>query len=75
MSIPTIAAGDVNLSYEFGGEDDRWSVLLYGRNLMELKPVYHADADFAGEGVAESSAQVTTSNFATYGARLKYNFF
>ncbi len=65
---------DVNLSYEFGDNDDNWSLLFYGRNLMELKPVYHPEADFAGEGVAESSAQVTTSNFATYGARVKFNF-
>jgi outer membrane receptor protein involved in Fe transport len=69
------SAWDVNLSYQFGDEEDRWSVLVYGRNLMAAKPVYHAELDFAGEGVSESSAQVTMSNFATYGARVTYNFF
>jgi outer membrane receptor protein involved in Fe transport len=66
---------DLNLSYEFGGEDDRWSVLMYARNLLEAKPVYNAANDFSGEGLIESSLQLTTSNFASYGARLKYNFF
>jgi outer membrane receptor protein involved in Fe transport len=66
---------DVNLSYEFGGIDERWSVLLYGRNLLEAKPVYNAENDFTGEGLLESQLQQTMSNFASYGARLKYNFF
>jgi outer membrane receptor protein involved in Fe transport len=66
---------DVNLSYQFGDLDDRWNVLLYGRNLHADKQVYRPENDFTGEGLIESSLQLGLSNFATYGARLRYNFF
>jgi outer membrane receptor protein involved in Fe transport len=65
---------DVNLSYQFGDTDESWSVLLYGRNLIGDKPVYRAENDNTGDGLIESQLQLGTSSFASYGARLKYNF-
>jgi iron complex outermembrane recepter protein len=67
-------AWDVNLSYQVGDIDDRWSILFYGRNLMENSQQYNPELDIAGEGVLGSSAQSSLSSFASYGARVKFNF-
>ncbi len=68
-------AWDVNLSYEVGDVDGRWSILFFGRNLIGNTQVYNPELDLAGEGVLESEAQSSLSNFASYGARVKFNFF
>ena len=65
---------DLNVSYEVGPEEGRWSLLVYGRNLLEPTPRYNADFDIAGDGVIGSEAQIGTTNFATYGARFTINF-
>lgn len=65
---------DLNVSYEIGPEAGRWSLLLYGRNLLEPTPRYNGDFDIAGDGVIGSEAQIGTTNFATYGARFTLNF-
>jgi outer membrane receptor protein involved in Fe transport len=65
---------DLNVSYEIGPEAGRWSLLLYGRNLLEPTPRYNGDLDIAGDGVIGSEAQIGTTNFATYGARFTLNF-
>lgn len=66
---------DVSLSYEVGDIDGRWSVLLYGRNLVGNTQRYNPEIDIAGEGLLGSEAQASLSNFASYGARVKFNFF
>jgi hypothetical protein len=68
-------AWDVNLSYSVGDIEGRWSILLYGRNLIGNSQVYNADLDIRGEGTLGSSAQSSLSSFASYGARVKFNFF
>ena len=55
--------------------DGRWSILFFGRNLIGNTQVYNPELDLAGEGVLESEAQSSLSNFASYGARVKFNFF
>jgi iron complex outermembrane receptor protein len=67
-------AWDVNLSYQFGDIDDNWSILVYGRNLIGNSQIYNADLDIRGEGTLGSSAQSSLSSFASYGARVKFNF-
>ena len=42
--------------------------------LMEPKPRYNPQFDLAGDGVIGSEAQVTTVNYASYGARFNYSF-
>ena len=66
---------DMNVSMEIGGVDERWSLLLYSRNLFAPKPDYHPDVDTAGDGMLASSIQLGTNNFTSYGARIRYNFF
>jgi outer membrane receptor protein involved in Fe transport len=66
---------DANISVEIGGVDERWSLLLYGRNLFAPKPSYTPDVDTAGDGLLGSSIQLGTNNFVNYGARLRFNFF
>jgi outer membrane receptor protein involved in Fe transport len=68
-------AYDVNLSYEVAPVDCRWSILFFGRNLIGNTMQYNPELDLAGDGLLESSAQVSLSNFASYGARVKFNFF
>ena len=53
----------------------RWSILFYGRNLIGNTQVYNPELDLRGDGLLESSAQTSLSNFASYGARVKFNFF
>ncbi len=65
---------DINVSLSFGPEDGPWTVMVYGRNLLEPQPRYNPDVDLAGDGVIGSEAQVTTVNYASYGARFVYNF-
>ena len=68
-------AWDVNMSYVVGDIEDRWSILFYGRNLIGNSQRYRADLDLRGEGTLGSSAQSSLSSFASYGARVKFNFF
>jgi outer membrane receptor protein involved in Fe transport len=66
---------DVSLSYEVGDVEGRWSLLIYGRNLVGNTQRYNPEIDIAGEGTLGSSAQSSLSSFANYGARVKFNFF
>ncbi|MDX1499571.1 MAG: TonB-dependent receptor [Woeseiaceae bacterium] len=65
---------DINVSVRFGPEEGPWSFMVYGRNLLEPKPRYNPQFDLAGDGVIGSEAQVTTVNYASYGARFNYSF-
>ena len=65
---------DMNVSLRFGPEEGTWSFLVYGRNLLEPKPRYNPELDLAGDGLVSDVGQVTTTNFASYGARFTYNF-
>ncbi len=69
------SAWDVNLSYTFGDVEGRWSILFFGRNLIGNTQRYNPELDLRGDGLLESSAQTSLSNFASYGARIKFNFF
>jgi len=67
---------DMNLSMEIGGDDERWSITAYGRNLFAPKLTYFPEFDSAGEGIATGSdAELAMNNFSSYGIRLRYNFF
>lgn len=67
---------DVNLSMEIGGEDERWSVTIYGRNLFANKPTYFPEFDLDGEGILSGSdVEIGLDSFTTYGLRFNYNFF
>lgn len=65
---------DISVSLEVGSEEGRWSLLFYGRNLLEARPTYFAQFDARGDGQLGSEAQIGTSNFASYGARFTLNF-
>jgi iron complex outermembrane receptor protein len=66
---------DVSMSYEVGVMDGSWSILFYGRNLIGNTQQYNPEFDLRGEGILDSEVQTTLSNFASYGARVKFNFF
>ena len=66
---------DVSLSYEVSDIDNRWSVLFYGRNLVGNTPQYNPELDLRGDGLLESSAQVSLSSYPSYGAKIRFNFF
>jgi iron complex outermembrane receptor protein len=65
---------DINVSYEIGPEEGNWTLLFYGRNLLEPTPRYNPDVDLVGDGVIGADAQIGITNFATYGARFTINF-
>jgi len=67
---------DMNLSMEIGGTDERWSVTVYGRNLLAPKPTYFPEFDLDGEGILSGSdVEIGLNNFTTYGLRFNYKFF
>lgn len=65
---------DLNVTFNIASDDGFWSLMFYGRNLLEPTPTYDPGLDLAGDGLLGSEAQLTTVNFATYGARLSVNF-
>ncbi len=65
---------DVSMSYEIGDIESNWSILFYGRNLIGNTQRYNPELDLRGDGLLESSAQTSLSNFASYGAKIKFNF-
>jgi len=65
---------DLNVSFEIGPEDGNWTLLVYGRNLLEPTPRYNPERDGIGDGLLGSLAQVGAHNFASYGARFSINF-
>ena len=42
------ASEDLHVSLEVGPEDGNWSLMFYGRNLLETFPVYNPQFDLAG---------------------------
>lgn len=64
--------GDLNLSLGFGPQDDAWQISVWGRNLLEPSPDYIAENDLLPEGFG--SALVSSTQFATYGMKFRFNF-
>jgi len=64
--------GDMNIDVGFGNQDDTWAVSAYAHNIFENRPSYNAQYDVLPAGYI--TAQVTKSNFMTYGVQFKYNY-
>lgn len=64
--------GDMNIDVGFGNQDDTWAIMAYAHNIFENRPSYNAQYDLLSPGFV--TAQVTKSNFMTYGVQFKYNY-
>lgn len=64
--------GDLNLQLGFGSQDGTWKVSTYANNIFEARESYNPEYDIAASGLA--TAQVTRSNFMSYGLRFGYTF-
>ncbi len=64
--------GDLNLQVALGPQDGKWKVSTYANNIFEARESYNPEYDVAPSGLA--TAQVTRSNFMTYGLKFNYNF-
>jgi outer membrane receptor protein involved in Fe transport len=63
---------DLNLTLGIGPQDGNWQVAVYGRNLLEPRVEYNPEFDVLPDGIA--SAQLSRSDFATYGVKFRYNY-
>ncbi|MGK0298171.1 MAG: iron complex outermembrane receptor protein [Gammaproteobacteria bacterium] len=66
------AHADVNIQVGFGDANDTWNVAIYGRNLLEHRPTYHAQFDLTPEGLAGTS--LYSDSFTQYGVKFEYNY-
>ena len=64
--------GDLNLQVALGPQDGKWKVSTYANNIFEARESYNPEYDVVPSGLA--TAQVTRSNFMTYGLKFNYNF-
>ena len=64
--------GDVSLSMGFGDAAGTWRVAAWARNLLEYGPTYVPELDFSGNGFM--SAEISPSNFMTYGLKFEYSY-
>lgn len=82
--------GDMNLQLKFGPQEEKWSIAGYVNNIFEARESYNPEYDIVPSqaslnpalpaGLTTSSnglqtAQVTRSNFMSYGVRFGYSFF
>ncbi len=62
---------DLNLSLALGTIDEKWSISLWSRNMLEALPTYQPEHNF---GTIYQSTGLSQRQFMTYGAGLSYKF-
>jgi len=63
---------DLNLTLGIGPQDGTWQLAVYGRNLLEAREEYNPQFDPRANGT--EAAQLSRSDFRSYGLKLRYNF-
>lgn len=63
---------DLSLSLGFGAADGTWRVAGWARNLLEPHQTYNRELDFTRLG--SIVAEVSASNFTTYGLKFEYSY-
>lgn len=63
---------DLNVMVGLRNVEKGWGAYVFGRNLLEARPTYHASRDVFPDGL--EGGHISPSSFATYGVKFEYLF-